>query len=166
MAVVTTGEELFINSTWTTAKKVPAKSPYGVPLYYEETPEHDRNAFATLADAIAYAGSKQLTLVKFIDGDKTVAVSDATGEITYISAMEIKGTETEKLTKTGATYTGQSKQTASNKIAFDNYSAAAATTVAGFKEVTLTGGAAEFTVQGGANTVKHVYTCEIGRAHV
>ena len=160
MAVVTSGEELFVNAAWTTAKKVPAKSPYGVELYYEETPEHSRNAFPTLAEAIAYAESQSLTMVKFIDGDKTVAVSDATGEITYISAMEIKGTETEKLTKTGATYTGQSKQTAANKIAFDNYSAAAATTVAGFKEVTLTGGAAEFTVQGGANTVKHVYTCD------
>ena len=160
MAVVTTGEELFVNASWTTAKKVPAKSPYGVELYYEETPEHSRNAFPTLAEAIAYAESQSLTMVKFIDGDKTVAIKDATGEITYISAMEIKGTETEKLTKTGATYTGQSKQTAANKIAFDNYSAAAATTVAGFKEVTLTGGAAEFTVQGGANTVKHVYTCD------
>ena len=150
MAVVTTGEELFINAAWTTAKKVPAKSPYGVELVWGE------NAFATLDDAIDYAEEKSLAMVKYIDGDKTVAVSDAAGKVTYISSKEIKGTETIKTTKTGATYTAQSKQSAANKITVDD-SGAPETTVAGFKEVTLDGGAAEFTVLGGNNTVTHVY---------
>ena len=150
MAVVTTGEELFINAAWTTAKKVPAKSPFGVPLTLGE------NAFATLDEAIAYAEEHSLTMVKYIDGDKAVAVSDADGKVTYISSKEIKGTETVKTTKTGATYTAQSKQSAANKITVDN-SGAPETTVAGFKEVTLNGGTAEFIVQGGNNTVTHVY---------
>ena len=145
MAVVTTGEELFVNAAWTTAKKVPATSPFGVPLTLGE------NAFATLDEAIAYAEDHSLTMVKFIDGDKAVAVSDAEGKVTYISSKEIKGTESVK----GTTYTGQSKQTVANKIALDN-SQAAETTVAGFKEVTLNGGIAQFTVLGGANTVTHV----------
>ena len=150
MAVVTTGEELFINASWTSAKKVPAKSPYGVELVWGE------NAFATLADAIAYADEKSLTMVKYIDGDKTVALSDAAGKVNYISSKEIKGTETIKTSKTGATYTAQSKQSVANKITFDN-GTAPETTVAGFKEVTLNGGGADFTVQGGNNTVTHVY---------
>ena len=145
MAVVTTGEELFVNAAWTTAKKVPATSPFGVPLTLGE------NAFATLDEAIAYADEKSLSMVKYIDGDKVVAVSDAAGKIDYIASKEIKGTESVK----GTTYTGQSKQTVANKITLDN-SQAAETTVAGFKEVTLNGGIAQFTVQGGANTVTHV----------
>ncbi len=114
MAVVTTGEELFINAAWTTAKKVPAKSPYGVELVWGE------NAFATLDDAIDYAEEKSLAMVKYIDGDKVVAVSDVAGKVTYISSKEIKGTETIKTTKTGATYTAQSKQSAANKITVDD----------------------------------------------
>lgn len=151
MAVVITGSELFVNSAWTNEKKVPKKSPYGVDLVYGE------NAFRTLAEAIAYANAHSLAKVQFIDGDKAVAFSDAAGDVTYISAMEIKGTEKEKLSKTGGTYTAQSKQSVANKITVDGSQAAEAT-VAGFKEVTLNGGAAEFSVLGGANTVTHVYT--------
>ena len=150
MAVVTTGEELFINASWTTAKKVPAKSPYGVELVWGE------NAFATLEDAIAYADAQSLTMVKYIDGDKTVAKSDAAGKVTYISSKEIKGTETVKTSTTGATYTAQSKQSVANKITV-NTAAAPEATVAGFKEVTLNGGTADFIVQGGNNTVTHIY---------
>ena len=56
-----TGKELFVNSVWTMAKKVPAKSPFGGELVYGE------NAFATLDEAIAYAEAQELTMVRFID---------------------------------------------------------------------------------------------------
>ena len=36
MVVGAAGEELFVNAAWTTEKKVPAKSPYGVELTWGE----------------------------------------------------------------------------------------------------------------------------------
>ena len=154
MAAVVTGAELFVNAAWTTEKKVPAKSPFGVPLVWGE------NAFATLDEAIDYAGSAGLVDVQYIVGDKAVAVNDAAGDFAFIAAKEIKGTETVKTTKTGVTFTAQSKQTVANKITFDNSGAAPGTTatLAGFKEVVLNGGSGA--VLGGANTLTHIHAAD------
>ena len=93
MAVVVTGCELFVNSAWTSAKKVPAKSPFGVEL------EYGVNAFGSLDAAIDYATEAGLTDVQFIVGDKAVAVTDAEGKVAFISAQEIKGSITEASSK-------------------------------------------------------------------
>jgi hypothetical protein len=111
MAELTAGEELFVNSKWTDARKVPKRSPYGVELVYGE------NAFRTLAEAIAYAKAQSLADVRCIDGDKIVTITSTDGEVARIAAEEIKGTETVKAGKTGTTYTARSKQSTANRIA-------------------------------------------------
>ena len=86
MAVVTTGYEVFVNSAWKTASKVPAKSPFGVDLVYGE------NAFETLDAAIAYLNEHpELADPILYIGDKKVTFSDSAGIFKSINSQEIKG---------------------------------------------------------------------------
>ena len=150
MAVVTTGYEVFVNSAWKTASKVPAKSPFGVDLVYGE------NAFETLDAAIAYLNEHpELADPILYIGDKKVTFSDSAGIFKSINSQEIKGSETAKVTLSGGTYTGTGSIAASGELTLTDSPVSA--TVAGFKNLTINGGSETFTVLGGANKVVHVY---------
>lgn len=143
---------LFINSTWT-AGKHPAESPYGQPLNWGD------NAFTTLNEAVSYAKSHGLSDVQFVDYDKSVLLTNTNNIVKKLSSKEIKGTYTSKTAGAAATYTEESKQSGSGKLAVDTFNQNAA--LAGFKDVVIKDGTGKFTVTGGNNNVKHIYTSNI-----
>ena len=144
---------IFINSTWT-AGKHPAESPYGEPLSWGV------NAFQTLAEAVSYAKSHSLSDVQFVDYDKSVLLTNANNFVKKISAKEIEGTKTEKTAGATTTYTEESKQSGSGKLSVGDFNQNAA--LGNFKEVEIVDGTGKFTVTGGNNNVKHVYTSQTG----
>ena len=141
--------KLFVNSTWTSAAKVPKTTPSGIALVFGV------NAFASLDAAKAYADAHPLVPpVIYHDGDKNILLDNTALGITDIRSQEIEPVLSENPAK--GTYSAKSKVTPAGSITVtDSY---ASLNIDGFKEVTISGSPTWYIVRGGSNQVVHNYT--------